>query len=388
MSETAITNALLVEDNPGDARLAQEAFRECETGYFVVTHVETLGEAIDHLGNNECDIVLLDLSLPDAKGLSAVSRLRSVNPEVPVVILTGLNDEDVAIDALQEGAQDYLVKGFETFHYIGRAVRHAIERQKIERLLAASLEEAKKASRAKSEFLATMSHELRTPLNAIIGFSEIMNQEMLGKLGNPSYTEYSGNIHDSGMHLLGIINDILDLAKIETGGIELRKDWISLAEVLEAASRMVEQRAADGAITLVHDTSTELPQLMMDRKRLMQIIVNLMSNAVKFTPEGGNVTFGGRMDSDNMLEIFVIDTGIGIAPEDIETAFTPFRQVDGALNRKFEGTGLGLPLTKQLTELQGGELVLTSEIGVGTSVFARFSASVFQNLDEKERLAG
>lgn len=387
MSESLIIDALLVEDNPGDARLAQEAFRECESGYFRVTHVETLGAAIEHLENNDCEVVLLDLSLPDARGLSAVSRLRTVNPEIPVVILTGLNDEDVAIDALQEGAQDYLVKGFETFHYIGRAVRHAIERQKIERLLAASLEEAKQASRAKSEFLATMSHELRTPLNAIIGFSEIMKQELCGAIGVPAYVEYTGNIHDSGMHLLGIINDILDLAKIETGGIELRKDWLSISEIFDAASHMVEQRATDGDIALVCDDASQLPRLMADRKRLLQIVVNLMSNAVKFTEEGGSVTFGGRLDADNTLEIYVIDTGIGIAPEDIEIAFTPFQQVDGALNRKFEGTGLGLPLTKQLTELQGGELILTSEVGVGTSVLVRFPAESVQDIDE-ERLAG
>jgi signal transduction histidine kinase len=387
MTDPVIINALLVEDNPGDARLAQEAFRECESGIFRVTHVETLSDALEHLHAMECDVVLLDLSLPDAKGLSAVSRLRTVNPEVPVVILTGLNDEELAIDALQEGAQDYLVKGSETFHYVDRAVRHAIERQKIERLLAASLEEAKQASRAKSEFLATMSHELRTPLNAIIGFSEIMNQELLGALGNPSYAEYSGSIHESGMHLLGIINDILDLAKIETGGIELRKDWISLSEVLEAGSRMVEQRATDGDVTLVADDTSQMPRLMVDRMRFLQIIVNLMSNAVKFTPEGGSVTIGGRLDSENTLEIYVVDTGIGIAPEDIETALTPFRQVDGALNRKFEGTGLGLPLTKQLAELQGGELILTSEVGVGTSVLVRFPAKAIEDINE-DRLAG
>jgi signal transduction histidine kinase len=146
---------------------------------------------------------------------------------------------------------------------------------------------------------------------------------------------------------------------------------------------MVEQRATDGGVSLVYDRS-ELPHLMADRKRLLQIVVNLMSNAVKFTPEGGTVTVGGRMNANNTLEIYVIDTGIGIAPEDIETAFTPFRQVDGALSRKFEGTGLGLPLTKQLTELQGGELTLTSEIGIGTKVFVRFPADILAETQENQ----
>jgi len=243
------------------------------------------------------------------------------------------------------------------------------------------------ASRAKSEFLATMSHELRTPLNAIIGFSEIMNRQICGEMGNPTYVEYSGSIHESGMHLLGIINDILDLAKIETGGIDLRKDWVNPSEVLEAGGRMVVQRAGDGEVALVADDATQLPRLLVDRQRLLQILANLLSNAVKFTPRGGTVTYGGRLEPDNSIELYVIDTGIGIAPEDIETAFTPFRQVDGALSRKFEGTGLGLPLTKQLAELQGGKLTLVSEIGVGTSVFIRFPAGVVEDVEE-DRLAG
>ena len=238
--------------------------------------------------------------------------------------------------------------------------------------LAVARDQAEEANRAKSDFLALMSHELRTPLNAIIGFSEIIKSEMMGPLGNPKYREYASDVFDSGQHLLGLINDILDLSKIEAGKMELEEKDVDVAEVIGSCLRLVTERAAKGGVKLITEIPDDLPALRIDERTLKQILLNLLSNAVKFTPEGGSVTVETWFRPESGFVLQVADTGVGIALEDIPKALTPFGQVGSRLDRKYEGTGLGLPLTKSLVEMSSGSLDLQSEVGAGTTVTVRF----------------
>jgi len=236
-------------------------------------------------------------------------------------------------------------------------------------------EQAELANRAKSEFLANMSHELRTPLNAIIGFSEMMSTEMLGPLGAAQYVGYSTNIHDSGRHLLDVINDILDVSRIEAGKLELDPERVDLNLVVEASLRLVQQRAEQHKLHLVTEIAPAMPAMMGEARRLKQVLLNLLSNAVKFTPEGGTITLATRREADGDLVIAVTDSGIGMTDDDIPLALTPFTQVDSSLARRYEGTGLGLPLAKAFVELHNGSLSITSSLGLGTTVSLRFPAS-------------
>ena len=241
--------------------------------------------------------------------------------------------------------------------------------------LIAAKEQAELANRSKSEFLANMSHELRTPLNAIIGFSEIVAGELFGPIGAPRYVEYAHDIHTSGIHLLSIISDILDLSKIEAGRRELTESAIDLYEASESALRLVRGRAENGGVRLVNGVAHGgVPLLLADERAVKQILLNLLSNAVKFTPEGGRVFVAAELRDDGALAVSVTDTGIGIAPENIPRALAPFSQVDSTLTRRYEGTGLGLPLVKSLIELHDGTLELQSEEGKGTLATVVFPA--------------
>jgi PAS domain S-box-containing protein len=229
-------------------------------------------------------------------------------------------------------------------------------------------EQAEAANRAKSDFLANMSHELRTPLNAILGFSQVLLDEMMGPLGNAKYREYCRDIVQSGEHLLALIGDILDMAKVESGKMALDEEWLDLNESLEAALLLVRERALGGQIALRKTLPDPAPAVWGDTRRLRQIWINLLSNAVKFTPQGGSVDVRCEILADGRLEISVADTGIGIADEDIERVQQPFSQVANALSRSHEGTGLGLSLSRNLIALHGGELHLESRLGEGTTV--------------------
>jgi len=252
--------------------------------------------------------------------------------------------------------------------------RKATER----RLLAAqsalieAKEAAERANRAKTSFLANMSHELRTPLNAIIGFSEVLKEQMFGPVGAPRYIAYAGDIHRSGMHLLDLINDILDVGKIEAGKRELHPEPLDAALALGDALKLVEPRAASAKVVLSSEVADGLPRLWADARAVRQVLLNLLTNAVKFTPAGGQVAARAGASADGGVWLAVSDSGIGIAPQHIHLLGTPFLQLDNPLTRNREGTGLGLALTKSLVELHGGRMSINSQIGRGTTVTATF----------------
>ena len=251
--------------------------------------------------------------------------------------------------------------------------------------LAHARDQAEAADRAKSEFLAMMSHELRTPLNAVIGFSEIMKTEALGPIGSARYREFADDIHASGQHLLDLINDILDLSKIESGKSRLCEDEIEIVKLVDSVVTLVGESARENAIEIELDHAADLPDMLADGRKLKQIFANLLSNGIKFTPVGGKVSVRSWFDADSGHVFQVADTGIGIAPEDIPKALAPFQQINSKLSREHEGTGLGLPLTKALVELHGGTLEIESEVGAGTIVTLRFPPS---RMIESMRIGG
>ena len=379
MNSPALFNVLLVEDNPGDARLTREILAEAGNNRFRVLHVITLAEAVMRVAHDAeadpFDVVLLDLSLPDSQGLEGVLRLQRANARLPIVVLTGLDDETLSYEVVQAGAQDYLVKGRGDGEVMARAIRYAVERKRAHMQLLEEKDRAELANRTKSEFLANMSHELRTPLNAIIGFSEILHNELMGPLGVDCYKEYALNIKESGTHLLDIINDILDLSKIEAGKVQLLEEIIDLSRTIKSCTRLMDVRAANAKVTLVAKISPTLPALRADERKIKQILINLLSNAVKFTPEGGQVTLTAARLEGSGVEIIVQDTGIGIAADDIAKALAPFNQIDNSLSRKYSGTGLGLPLAESFTRMHGGSLALESAEGQGTRVTLYFPES-------------
>jgi signal transduction histidine kinase len=243
------------------------------------------------------------------------------------------------------------------------------DRKRTEHDLRHAKDEAELASRSKSEFLANMSHELRTPLNAVIGFADILKGEIFGSLGDPRYADYASDIRDSGLHLLKLINDVLDVSKVEFGKIELSDETVDIAGVVLSCMRLMRGRAEDAGLALTHALPPGLPFVQCDELRLKQILLNLLSNAVKFTPAGGRVAVHALLD-DRGLGIVIDDSGIGIAAADLDTALRPFGQIDSRLARKYQGTGLGLPLAKSMLELHGGRLEIVSTPGVGTQVTA------------------
>lgn len=233
-------------------------------------------------------------------------------------------------------------------------------------------DKADAASAAKSAFLATMSHELRTPLNAIIGFSELIRDELAGEIGDQKYCDYARDIHASGQHLLALINDILDVSKAEAGKLEINDETVDVVEAVDSCIRLCQARADSAGARLSAELPTGLPRLRADRRRLKQILINLITNALKFTGKSGAVVIRGFVDEAGWMVIEVQDSGIGMTESEIGKALEPFGQVDTAVNRRHPGTGLGLPLTKSMVEVHGGRFVIESEIGQGTLVRAMF----------------
>ncbi len=301
-------------------------------------------------------ILIFRIARPVTALVTSMRRIATGDLSAEVRNLDRANE----VGAMARAVQVFKVKSLEN-------ERLQAEEAKRREELASAHDAAQAANRAKSDFLANMSHELRTPLNAIIGFSEIMIHQLHGSLGNERYDEYASDIHQSGCHLLEIINDILDIAKVEAGRLELHKDIIQVQELFDSCHRLMGERALGAGVTLVVKPPNELPVLIGDSTRLRQILLNLLSNAIKFTPQGGEVVLLASVNSNGHPQIHVKDSGIGMTGQEISHAMQPFTQIDNSLARKYEGTGLGLPLTKALVELHSGELELSSDRGAGTT---------------------
>jgi signal transduction histidine kinase len=323
-------------------------------------------------------VALIDLRLGKTSGIDLLARLRNDRPELIGVLMTAELDTHTAVAALRRGAYDYFDKSVDPqslFAVLDRCfdrVDLLRDRERAYQGLRLAKEEAEAANQAKSGFLATMSHELRTPLNAIIGISEMMLREVLGALGNEQYRAYVNDIHASGTHLLQIINDILDLSKAEAGKFELAEDVFDLRDVMRSVGQLTAGRVHEAELTQAVELPDDLPPLRGDERKTKQVLLNLITNSVKFTPAGGSITISARWDVESGLAITVADTGIGIPRADIERVLKPFEQIDSSLSRQHQGTGLGLPLVKAIMELHDGRIELNSELDNGTRATVTF----------------
>ncbi len=479
---------VLIEDNPGDVRQIKEMLKEVDASRFELKYFDRLSTGLAGIVEGTADAVLLDLGLPDSQGLDALKKVHVEAREKPIVVLTGLFDEMIGFKAVQEGAQDYLVKGHVDGNLLVRSILYAIERKRAKEALEMALKnwqktfsaiadgvfildtegrvimsngvfesmagiktenvigqrcyetvhgtsdfiedcpfkrmkqtgmresfefedkerglwfqgtvdpvcnesgeiinavyimrnvtELKKAEetrlenlrleaadKAKNEFLANMSHELRTPLNASIGFSELLTQGMAGELSEKQ-KHFMDNILTSNQFLLTLINDILDLSKIETGKIELVPGKMSVPVTIKETLTLIKEKAMKDNVLLETEFDAELEFIGADKQRFKQILFNLLSNAVKFSKEeGGTVTIRTKKEGDT-AKISISDTGIGIKEENIGKLFRKFEQLESEIGKKYGGTGLGLSITKQLVELHGGKIWAESKYGEGST---------------------
>ncbi|MBO6784743.1 MAG: response regulator [Alphaproteobacteria bacterium] len=477
-----IVRVLIVEDNPGDAYLIEHLLQDARSVRVEATTVQTVADALEAIEHDEYSLVFTDLDLPDSFGLQTVERMLGNARGLPVVVLSGADARQTALDAIRMGAQDFLEKGLVTATALDRTLAHSLERHSINRALRSNLQdlelanrqfvkmisdlsdavvivepggmvlfvnpaaedlfdraagdmignplglpidshepveielshrsgevltaeirivdtewdgkpalvaslrditERKRAERAmqvaqqaaeaasemKTRFLANMSHELRTPLNSIIGFSEIIKSEQFGPVGTQRYSEYAGDIHHSGRHLLSLINDLLDLSKAEADSYEIVDHRFDLVQAVRDAVRLVAPQAEAKSQTVEIQSVVPQCDVVAGERQITQVVVNLLSNAIKFTPEGGLIGIRIRPSSLGSVAVDVVDNGIGVDPAEIPRLFTAYTQVgEPYLKQDGQGTGLGLALTKRLIELHGGFVRMQSTLGGGTTV--------------------
>jgi signal transduction histidine kinase len=367
---------LIVDDDP-IVRSLMRATLEVD-GYEIIEAGDG-DEACDLYEARRPQLLVVDVVMPRMDGFALCRELRRQpqSAHVPILMATGLDDVRSITQAYEAGATDFISKPINwvilghRVRYMLRASRAFNELRENQGRLVAARDDAETANRAKTEFLANMGHELRTPLNAIIGFSTIMRDGIFGPLP-AKYLEYATAIAESGEHLLALINGILDMARAEANRLVLVEEEVEIARAVAFSIGTIEEMARHAQIDCHSDIPDDLPRFFGDAAKLRQILINLLSNAVKFTPSGGTVRVSVERDSEDGLAFRVADTGIGIPHDKLSIALAPFGQIESDLSRKYEGTGLGLPLTKRLVELHGGTMDIASEPGKGTVVTAHF----------------
>jgi signal transduction histidine kinase len=373
MKKKAALQVLLVEDNSADARLLREMFRKERPGSFQLTHVSSLGEALVLLAKGGIDIVLLDLGLPDGRGLDTVRRAHAIAPGVPLIVLTGLEDEALAAEAMKEGAQDYLIKGEIQNRALPRALRHSIERQRMQ-----SETDLIRTDQMqfKDEFLSHVSHELRSPLTAVHQFVTILLDGLAGALALEQ-RRYLEIVLRNVKQLDSMINDLLDVTRVQSGKLVIEPQYASASDAIVYVVNTLQGTATAKGVSLRTDIEHRLPMVCADPTRIRQILVVLVDNAIKFTPTGGVVELKVRTlgDDPNVLVLEISDTGCGISPDLTERIFERLFQAPDPAWAGRKGLGLGLYICKELVTLQGGRIWAKSVLGQGT-VFS-FTLPVF-----------
>ena len=358
---------LLVEDNAGDVRLLREMFSKERRDAFELTHLLRMSEAETHLAKGGVDIVLLDLGLPDGHGLDTVRRAHAAAPEVPVIVLTGLDDEALAAEAMIAGAQDYLIKGQIENRALPRALRHAIERHRLQTetdLIRTN------QMQFKDEFLSHVSHELRSPLTAVRQFVTILRDGLAGEL-NLEQRQYLDIVLRNVNQLQSMINDLFEVSGLQAGKLKIELQCTSISDAIIYTANTLQGSAAAKGIIFSSDIEPTLPSVCADPARLRQILIILVDNAIKFTPTHGTVKIQARIfeeDSDFLL-LEIADSGCGIDPDMTEQIFERLFQASDPDSAERSGLGLGLYICKDLVTRQGGKLWAKSTPGLG-SVFS------------------
>ena len=399
LPDKELTKVLLVEDDAIDKLIVERIIAGCSQSVeFATDSARSLSEAIERLNTSEYDVVLLDLMLPDSGGLETVRRIKEINSHVPVVVLTGIDDEQTGLSAIKSGAMDYLVKGQALDNVLLRTVRYAIERNRMQQALQEAHdrlemqveerteklskandllkkeiiehkkteEKMKEAMEIKSQFVSTVSHELRTPLTAIREGIRLVVQEKTGKL-NDEQKEFLNLVKRNVDRLAGLINDVLDFQKIEAGRMSFsfhENDINKIVKgVYDAMAPAIKSMDLDFALKL----EDNLPKVKSDGDKIARVLTNLVSNALKFT-EKGNITIT-TCKKENVIQVSVSDTGCGIRKEDLQKVCHEFEQLGRDGNRKTGGAGLGLAISKAIIERHSGRICIESEYTKGTTIY-------------------
>ena len=352
---------LCVDDEPLNLSLLEAMLTP--RGYDVVTAINGL-QAVEKVKNGQIDICLLDVMMPGMDGFEVCQWLKSdaTYNSIPVILITTLSDRESRIKGIDAGAEDFISKPFDAAEVLARIKMLLHVKSLTDELKHISLV-AETANRAKSEFLSRMSHELRSPLNAILGFAQLMESDVPSLAS--SQKESVAQILTAGWHLLTLINDILDLAKVESGKITLVREPVALAEVLDECRDIVALQAEHHDIALQFPPFDTSSVVIADRTRVKQVLINLLTNAIKYNSKPGTVAVTCRVTTPERIRVSIRDTGAGLQPEQQEQLFQPFNRL-GQENGSEEGTGIGLVVTKQLVELMGGSIGMASSVGVGS----------------------
>lgn len=371
MSEHQPITIIHLEDDSLDVELTTEILQaggiRCEIHH--VNHQEGFRQLLqDYLHQDNFSLILADYNMPGFDGLTALRMTRQVDSDVPFILLSGALGEELAVELLRNGATDYVLKhNMQRLpHVVNRALEEyavRLRQRKSDNEIRRARDEAQKANAAKSRFLGRISHELRTPLNAIIGYTQLMQSD-------PMTTEQqhcSSQILKAGEHLLQLINEVLDITQIESGAISLVIKHVAVTSVIERSVDLLRTLARDAGVTLSMEDSHCDISVLTDRDRLTQVVINLLTNAVKYTDRGGRVEINCEEVRPGIVRIYVRDTGIGIAPEKMERLFTPFDRLDLERDPNYAGTGLGLTVSKAIVEAMGGEIGVESTVGKGST---------------------
>jgi signal transduction histidine kinase len=363
---------LLIEDNPGDARLVEILLEESDLPNVQIIHRLTLGDGIAELQKRDFAVVLLDLTLPDSRGFETLERLIATKPDVNVVVMTGLADKVLGLNAVKAGAQDFLMKGGFDSDLLSKTLRYAIERKNVLIKLAAATrarEVAEESARMKEQFIASISHEMRTPMNAIYGMSNLLAQTKL----DSEQRSFIDSVRQSSEILLGVINDILEVSTLQNGQMHFESADFDIIELMFNLVNVMQYKKAEKPLEFHLSIDPTVPKYILgDKLRLNQILYNIVGNAVKFTDEGFikiGITMGKQEGDNFVLSFSVEDSGIGIPQEKVATIFESFTRIR-TKERIFEGTGLGLAIVKNLVVQQGGRVFANSEYKKGTTITA------------------